>query len=191
MDELNYVESIFEGTILAPGYGYVSRMVMRDKTLSRDAKAIYAYISSFAGNKMTAFPGWKTICTELGFKSKDTYYKYMNELKNRGFIKVTQKKEKGKFNSNIYRLVLRLEEIQGLEPLPNKSESVNLGNGNNGNRKNQESNKNKSLNNNKKINKNTLNKGEKKNIFNDFEQRNYDFDELEKKLLGWDRNDNL
>ena len=29
----------------------------------------------------------------------------------------------------------------------------------------------------------------KKDKFNDFEQRNYDFEELEKKLLGWDNND--
>ena len=28
-----------------------------------------------------------------------------------------------------------------------------------------------------------------KNTFNDYEQRSYDFDELEKKLLGWDNND--
>ena len=28
-----------------------------------------------------------------------------------------------------------------------------------------------------------------KGSFNDYEQRAYDFDELEKKLLGWDKND--
>jgi plasmid replication initiation protein len=27
--------------------------------------------------------------------------------------------------------------------------------------------------------------------FNDYEQRTYDFDKLEKKLLGWDKNDEV
>lgn len=32
------------------GYGQVKRSVLRDNTLSLDAKAIYAYFCSFAGN---------------------------------------------------------------------------------------------------------------------------------------------
>ena len=37
-------------------------------------------------------------------------------------------------------------------------------------------------------NKNIGNRNSK-STFNNFKQRNYDFDDLEKKLLGWDKND--
>ncbi|HDI3019210.1 TPA: replication initiator protein A [Clostridium botulinum] len=43
--------------------------------------------------------------------------------------------------------------------------------------------------NNSKSKKNTYITTNKVDRFNDFEQRNYDFEELEKKLLGWDNND--
>ncbi|KRU40024.1 replication initiator protein A [Clostridium sporogenes] len=43
--------------------------------------------------------------------------------------------------------------------------------------------------NNSKPKKNTYISTNKVDRFNDFEQRNYDFKELEKKLLGWDNND--
>lgn len=45
----------------------------------------------------------------------------------------------------------------------------------------------------KDLKKSTYNKSNVKNApktnFNDYEQRSYDYDELEKKLLGWDKND--
>ena len=50
------VLSAGENSIYKNGYGIVAKFVMRDKNLSVEAKAIYAYICSFAGSGTTAFP---------------------------------------------------------------------------------------------------------------------------------------
>lgn len=107
----NYIV-MYEGTIFEKGYGQISREVMRSENISRNAKVIYAYLMSFAGNKMTAFPSFKTVSKELGFKSLDTYYKYLNELKESGLIYVEQQKcEKGKFGKNLFHMAFKNEDI--------------------------------------------------------------------------------
>lgn len=150
--ENNFIDGFFKGTLFENGYGFISRQIMRDKTLSRDSKAIYCYLHSFAGTKMTAFPSWKTICEELGFKSKDTYYKYINELKEHGLIKIEQLKEDGKWAKNIYTLALNETQVEEFKTFPKKQETEKLGNGKIGKRKKQESNNNNSLNNNNILN---------------------------------------
>ena len=85
------------------GYGLIPKKIMRDKSLSLQAKAIYSYLASFAGNTGKAFPSVSLIRTELGI-SKDTFYKYMEELKRKGAIKVVQDRSDGKFGKNIYYL---------------------------------------------------------------------------------------
>ena len=68
----------FEG-IMSGGFGIAPRIVMRDHRLSIEAKAIYAYFQSFAGNRESAFPARDTILNELSI-SKTRYYKYLNQL---------------------------------------------------------------------------------------------------------------
>lgn len=88
------------------GFGILSRKVMRNKQLSIEAKAIYSYLISFAGNSYKAFPSVELIIEELDI-SRSRFYKYMNQLKEYGFVKVVQEKEKEnyKFKRNVYYLI--------------------------------------------------------------------------------------
>ena len=86
------------------GYGILPRNVMRDERLSIEAKGIFAYLVAFAGNKDHAFPSRELMCKELGV-GKDRLGKHMNQLKELGYLEVTQTKEEGKFSRNIYKLI--------------------------------------------------------------------------------------
>lgn len=83
------------------GFGQVKRSVMRDKSLSIEAKAIYAYFCGFAGNDTKAYPLRDTIVEELGISLK-RYYKYLKELQVRGIIKIQTMKTDSGFKRNIY-----------------------------------------------------------------------------------------
>lgn len=94
----------FKGTIYENGYGLIAKKVMKDSSLSLSSKAIYSYLCSYAGNESSAFPSVKLIKHELGI-SKDTFYKYIKELINKGYIIITQERgEKGKFSHNVYSI---------------------------------------------------------------------------------------
>ena len=75
--------------ILEKGYGISPKLIMIDANLSIEAKGIYAYLSSFCGNGTTAFPSVELIQHHLGIGRK-RFYKYRNELIERGYIKVTR-----------------------------------------------------------------------------------------------------
>ncbi|CDQ42116.1 helix-turn-helix domain-containing protein [Virgibacillus salexigens] len=96
----------FRGTIYENGYGLIAQKVMRDRDLSPQAKSIYAYICSFAGvgkdGERTAFPGVELMMKELGIKSEKTYYKHRKQLINKGYITIEKRKDKGKFDNNLY-----------------------------------------------------------------------------------------
>ena len=83
------------------GFGQVKRSVMRDKSLSIEAKAIYAYFCGFAGNDTKAYPLRDTIVEELGISPK-RYYKYLKELQTRGIIKIQTVKTQNGLKRNIY-----------------------------------------------------------------------------------------
>lgn len=87
------------------GFGVLPKRVMIDKNLSIQAKAIFAYLCTYAGNTDNAFPGRQLITYQLGI-SKDTFTKYLKELKDKGYIEVYKReREKGKFSHNVYKLV--------------------------------------------------------------------------------------
>lgn len=96
----------FRGTIYEKGYGNVAQMVMRDKSLKPTAKAIYAYLCSFAWGRVDsdrkAFPTVKQQCEELGI-TKDTYYKHRSALEEKGYITIESVYGgDGKFRNNLY-----------------------------------------------------------------------------------------
>ena len=95
------------------GFGIIPKHIMKNKDISLQAKGIYAYLCSYAGNKDTAFPSVKLITYELGI-SKDTFYKYLNELKESGYIEIMKERDGGKFARNIYKLL----------PCPKSSDTV-------------------------------------------------------------------
>jgi len=87
------------------GFGVLPKFVMLDTDLTIEAKAIYAYFCSFAGNGNTTFPGRSKILSDLSI-SKDCYYKHFGLLTSQEYIVVTQTRQHGStFAKNIYTLV--------------------------------------------------------------------------------------
>lgn len=86
------------------GYGLILRSVMRNKGLSYQAKVIYSYLASFAGNTGKAFPSTDLMADELGM-SRNTLFKYLKELKDTQVVKIEKERSKdGTFTKNIYYL---------------------------------------------------------------------------------------
>lgn len=113
--------------INARGFGTVPKMLMLDKKLTIEAKAIYSYFCSYAGAGTTAFPSTKKIQEDLSV-GKARYYKHFNLLKDFGYIRVEQKRDdKGVFKHNIYTLVTNPEPVlkQEEEISENLTESKN------------------------------------------------------------------
>lgn len=104
----------FEG-IMSGGFGIAPRIVMRDHRLSIEAKAIYAYFQSFAGNRESAFPARDTILNELSI-SKTRYYKYLNQLIEYDYIRVEREENDGWKGRNIYVIVSNPESDNSEPP---------------------------------------------------------------------------
>ena len=120
---------ITEG-INARGFGTISKLAMLDRRLTIQAKAIYAYFSSYAGGGSQPFPSVEKILVDLGI-GEDTYYKHLAYLKAYGYILVDQRKcGKGKFLSNIYTLSIHPVPVPSLvekiEKIPGKRKSNKL-----------------------------------------------------------------
>ena len=105
-DKRNFRDILITEGVNAQGYGIIAKMVMLDRKITVEAKAIYAYFSSYAGTGKTAFPSAKKVQEDLGIR-EDRYYTHFFYLKAYGYIKVSQNKNRndGKFTSNIYTLV--------------------------------------------------------------------------------------
>ena len=87
------------------GFGILPKSVMTDTRISIQAKGVFAYLVTFAGNGTTAFPKRETIMHHLGI-GKDSLSKYLKELKNSGYLEVEQvKTDKGRFSHNVYKLI--------------------------------------------------------------------------------------
>ena len=107
--------------IYSQGYGIIAKMVMRDKRLSIEAKAIYSYLCSFCGKGETAFPSVELQLSELGV-SENRYRKHRKQLIDLGYIRVEQQREKVEYSdgtsqerrtNNIYTIVTSLPTEQG------------------------------------------------------------------------------
>lgn len=90
-NENNNGRIIIEG-VLSKGYGIMPKMITTDTNLTIEAKAIYAYMVSFAGSGETAFPKVSTILHHLQI-SKTRYYKNLNLLKESGYIEVQSRRK--------------------------------------------------------------------------------------------------
>ena len=73
----------------AAGFGVIPRTVMQDPRMDTGAKALYAYLSSFAGNGKAPFPSVPQVCLDLGI-SKGTYQTKMRILIQMGYVEVKQ-----------------------------------------------------------------------------------------------------
>ncbi len=128
--------------IMEQGYGISPKLVMRDKNLSIEAKAIYAYISSFAGNGESAFPKIETACKDLQI-SKKRFLNHRKNLIDYGYITIEKNRSKGKFDNNVYII--------------NHTVVSNRQHGESSTRQNDTTNNNKDLNNNNSINSSSSN----------------------------------
>jgi len=114
--------------IKARGFGTVPKLLMLDKRLTAQAKAIYAYFASFAGAGTTAFPRRSTIIRELSL-SPNTYYTHFNLLLEVGYLSVDNGRSSGRYTVNVYHLA---DSIEAAETPNNKALSEELSHGKNG-----------------------------------------------------------
>lgn len=98
-DQLNFGKD----SIYKEGYGIVAKLVMRNRDLSPEAKAIYSYICSFAGSGTTAFPSAELMMHELNMGDK-RFYKFRKELVDRGYITIIKQRNGNRREKNIYQL---------------------------------------------------------------------------------------
>ena len=104
--------------INSKGFGIIPKLVMQDKRLTTEAKAIYSYFCSYAGAGQTAFPMRDKIIADLGM-SINRYYKHFNLLKKHGYINAVRETAKnGKLQRNVYTLLNDIPCIQNddIEP---------------------------------------------------------------------------
>ena len=110
-----------KGSVFEEGYGIIAKKVMIDKELSTTAKAIYGLFCAY-GNASTgenAYPSIKYICDVLDIH-KDTFYKHLQQLIDKDYIRKHKNKENGKFARNEYEIVVMPEN----EPFPNSSDTT-------------------------------------------------------------------
>jgi len=94
------------------GFGIIPKLVMQDKRLTAEAKAIYGYFCSYAGAGRTAFPSRNKIISDLGM-SINRYYSHFRLLTDCGYIVVErQPPVKGVLQKNIYTLIESVPCIQ-------------------------------------------------------------------------------
>ena len=151
--------------ILSKGYGVSPKLVMIDENLSIEAKAIYAYLSSFCGSGNIAFPQISTIVSHLKV-SNERFYKHFKLLIKYGYISVSQERTQGKFANNIYTLNTVVTPILEEEEQPETdfTETENTDNGKTVDRNTvaEFSDNGKSKANNNNINNNSINNNNKK-----------------------------
>lgn len=93
------------------GYGLVYQDVMRNRNISPESKAIYAYLSSFAGNGTTCYPTLQLMCKELHMTT-NRFSKYMNELVSMGVVEKKRERNGGLFGRNIYIITHEVKIVE-------------------------------------------------------------------------------
>ena len=118
----------FAGTVYENGYGQIAKKVMRDKSIHAVAKAIYAYLVSYAGSKDNSFPSVQLMMDELGIRTEGTFYKYRKQLEEAGYITITQDQgEGGKWLNNVYHIkTVPVPKVERKEPYSKKQSTVKV-----------------------------------------------------------------
>ena len=104
------------------GFGILPKYVMLDRDLTIEAKTIYAYFCSFAGNGDTTFPSRDKILADLSL-SKNGYYNHFHLLIEQGYLKVTQEKVNNcRFSKSTYTLVSNPKKFQDKPEEPSQNQ---------------------------------------------------------------------
>lgn len=111
--------------VMSQGYGTVPKLVMRDKNIDSEAKAIYAYICSFAGTGTSAFPGIKIMCEELPMSEK-RFHKFKNQLIEHGYLHIERerKSDGSGWGNNIYYLIQEVPETDNKETVTGQNDRL-------------------------------------------------------------------
>lgn len=99
------------------GYGFVFQSVMRS-SLPIKAKALYAYLSAFAGTEHEAHPRRANILYHLHI-AEGTYYTHLAELRKHGIISVVNSRVNGKLRATFFFLISAAEEISTMRSSSN------------------------------------------------------------------------
>ena len=89
--------------IMEKGYGFIPKLIMKDKELTIEAKAIYAYLSSYTGAGNITYPSISLMCGDLDI-SEARFYKHRKLLIEKGYIVIEKKRNEGGWSNNVYRL---------------------------------------------------------------------------------------
>lgn len=100
----------YEG-VDSKGFGRVAKLVMTDSKLEIGAKAVYAYLCSYAGSENAAYPHRDKIFADLKM-CKTTYYTHLNNLIKSGYIRV-ERKDVYPFSNN-YIIVSRPSKMKAI-----------------------------------------------------------------------------
>lgn len=85
------------------GYGYIPRLVMQDRRLSIQAKAIYAYFCSYSSGGATLFPTRSRVTADLGISEKE-YLEHFQLLLRHGYLSIRQMKDADGSARNIFTI---------------------------------------------------------------------------------------
>lgn len=96
------------------GYGVVYQDVMRNKSLSPEAKAIYAYLSSIAGSGDSCYPSVEIMQKELCM-SKNRLMKHMGQLIAFGVVEKVRERNGNIYGRNIYKITHEIEVTNDLK----------------------------------------------------------------------------
>lgn len=107
------------------GYGLVFKRVMKDTNISIEAKALYSYLSSYAGADESSYPSVKLIKHELNI-GKQRYQRARKELKNAGYLQVDRKQNGNIYGSNLYTVYHNPRQVdsQPVDSQPVEIQSV-------------------------------------------------------------------
>ena len=104
---------LFEETSLQSyGYGIVSQLPMKDRELSIQAKGVYAYLVSCAGNDKQTYPTQEKMCYDLKIGKVDTLKKYIKQIQARGYIKIVKTKKGNLHYRNVYLIATDTRTIE-------------------------------------------------------------------------------
>jgi len=107
------------------GYGLVFKRVMKDRNISVEAKALYSYLSAYAGADESSFPSVELIKHELNI-GKQRYQRARRELEKAGYLQVDRKQNGNIYGSNLYTLFHspRQVDIRPVDSQPVEIQSV-------------------------------------------------------------------
>ena len=88
--------------VFSMGRGIIPRMVMSDRNLTVEAKAIYAYIAACIGAGDERFPSVAVICEDLNM-GRDRFRKHKKHLVERGYLTIRKDvSANGRYSTNLY-----------------------------------------------------------------------------------------